>query len=195
MTWGIKLAGKLGVAAAITMAWTIAASPPAQADLFGSSLDDAAEATEATETTSSILPEQPDGQSGSGFTAESLAAALPRDWHGTFAWEDGDAYFVEVHIVTVTVRDTGELGFTAETRWLPDELRARMTGRISPDGLKVRIWEVADDASADSFDSDGLYDGRFSDDLWDLRARWTTTTTGETGTLTLVAESQPALAE
>ena len=129
------------------------------------------------------------------LSAEELAEALPRDWRGTFLWEVGVAYYVEVEIVSLAVDVTGDIGFTAETRWQPGALEARMSGRIDPASLGVAIWEIPDGDSADGFQSDGLYSGVLAPDLWDLRATWVTTMTGATGTLVLVAKAPLAPVE
>ncbi len=125
------------------------------------------------------------------LSAPDLVAALPRFWHGTFLWQNGAAYFVEMELVKVNVRADGQLSFNAETVWHPEGTQARMSGSIDPRTLEVRIWEIPADDSADDFVSDGQYLGRFSGDLWDLQARWTTSGSGETGSLVLVADPRP----
>lgn len=196
MTTGSCGARLLGLSAVLLVLWTVTDAPPANADLFDrlqteEAVTEPGAATEATPAT----PEATVTTATPRFTAEDLVDALPRQWHGTFAWDDGVAYFVEAQIVNVSVRPNGEVSFIAETIWLPDGLNARMSGRIDPETLTVRIWEVAEDQSAESFESDGRYDGAFAADLWDLRARWETEGTGETGDLVLVADSQPTPAE
>lgn len=166
---------------------------PARADLFGRDPVDGAAANDAA--TNDAAGATGGTPAESGFTAAALVEALPRSWHGTFAWDDGVAYFVEMEIVKLTVRPDGNVAFNAETRWLPDELRARMSGRIDPATLAVRVWEIADDAGAGDFESDGSYVGIFAADLWDLRARWETTGTGETGDLVLITTAVPYIAE
>lgn len=193
MTTGCCGARLLGLSAILMVLWTVAGVPPAMADLFERLQTDEA-ATEPGATTESA-PAGAEASVATGtplFAAEDLVDALPRQWHGTFAWDDGVAYFVEAEIINVSVRPNGEISFTANTIWLPDGLNARMSGRIDPATLNVRIWEVAEDESAESFESDGRYDGAFAADLWDLRARWETEGTGETGDLVLVADSQPS---
>ncbi|MEZ5668240.1 MAG: hypothetical protein R3F55_12540 [Alphaproteobacteria bacterium] len=166
-------------AAGILLAAGLGATTPASADLFGR--QGTGETADGTQQ-SSAAP---------AFTAEDLVAALPARWHGTFAWDDGAAFFIELEIVKLTPRPDGEIAFNAESHWLPDGLQARMSGRIDPATLAVRIWEIADDASAADFESDGEYDGAFTVDLWELRARWQTTGTDESGTLVLIADAEP----
>ncbi|MGF1624786.1 MAG: hypothetical protein ACFCVH_07870 [Alphaproteobacteria bacterium] len=156
----------------------LAAPAPALADLFGRTAPVDPSPQQAA-TPDAIAP----------FDAATLAEGLPRAWRGTFAWEEGVAYYVEMEIVSLSVRDSGEIGFIAESRWSPGDLLARMSGRIDPTTLELRIWEVPDDASADGFDSDGQYDGVVATDLWDLRATWVTGATGQAGTLVLVAKA------
>jgi hypothetical protein len=169
-----RAAGTAIRAAIVTLLWTAAALQPATADPFANAPTDGAAAA-ATEP--------------APLSAEELAEALPRDWRGTFLWEDGVAYYVEVEIVSVAVDATGDIGFTAETTWQPGALEARMSGRINPTSLGVAIWEIPDGTSADGFQSDGLYAGVLARDLWDLRATWVTSLTGATGTLVLVAKA------
>lgn len=169
---------------------------PVHADLFGRNDADApaeapVETPGAADSGDAQVETQAEVAGAPALTAEALVAALPRSWHGTFVWDGGVAYFVEMEIVKLTVRPDGDVAFNAETLWLPDELRARMSGRIDPVTLEVRIWEIADDAGADEFENDGSYLGAFAPDLWDLRARWSTTGTGEAGDLVLITTSTP----
>jgi len=170
---------------------------PVQADLFGR--DDAT--TGDTEIPGAAGPsgespetsgaDQGDTEIVPAYTAEELAEALPLSWHGTFAWDEGVAFYVEMDIVKLTVRPDGDVAFNAESRWYPDLLEARMSGRIDPATLAVRIWEIAADEGAEDFESDGSYTGVFAADLWDLRARWETTGTGESGDLVLITTAEP----
>lgn len=156
---------------AMVAATLMAVAPaPASADLFG---------------TGDEVPPVP------ALTAEELVEALPRDWRGTFVWDGGAAYYVEVEIVMLSVEASGDIGFTAESRWEPGALEARMRGSIDPETLGLRIWEIPENGSADGFQSDGQYDGVLAPDLWDLRATWVTTASGETGALVLVAKALP----
>ena len=159
-----------------------AGTVPAQADFFGRDTGGSESSAPDSNTPAETV-----------YTAETLIEAMPLIWRGTFAWDDGVAYFVEMEIVKLTVRPDGEVAFNAETRWSPDGLEARMSGRIDPATLTARIWEIAEDTSAESFDSDGQYDGAFAADLWDMRARWRTNATGETGILVMIADSLPAV--
>ena len=198
MTTGCCGARLLGLSATLLVLYALAGALPAKADLFERLQTEEATPAPAPGTTTESAPDGPDASVVTAtplFTAEALVDALPRQWHGTFAWDDGVAYFVEAEIISVSVRPNGEISFTANTIWLPDGLNARMSGRIDPATLNVRIWEVAEDESAESFESDGRYDGAFAADLWDLRARWETEGTGETGDLVLVADSQPSPTE
>ena len=170
----------LAVLVLALMALTVMVPGPALADLFGRA--PAEEAPPAPAPDPAVEP----------LDSGALVAALPRVWHGTFIWDEGAAYFIELRIVSLSVRETGEVGFIAESRWSPGDLEARMSGRIDPETLRLRIWEVPADDSADGFDSDGQYDGVLANDLWDLRATWITGATGAAGSLVLVAKAMPS---
>lgn len=129
---------------------------------------------------------------GSAPSADTIAVVLPRAFGGLFRWRDApglQTVLVRFSRVRVTsdglVEATGRGTNFTGVRVTTFDVRAL----IDPDTLGLRMWET--NPSGDNIEgyvTDGLYEGRVSEDLRRLEARWRTNGNGDAGDLVLIAE-------
>ena len=112
---------------------------------------------------------------------------LPKNWEGSFQWHaGGPAQKLKITISNVSVDSNGNIlalgNCINDTAGKITETDVKWS--INPSSLKFEMWENNPKPSTDSV-TDGSYVGIISEKLDKIRAVWTTSGTGDQGSLFL----------
>ena len=112
--------------------------------------------------------------------------SLPREFTGTFAWQDVmQSYTLTLKIDKFEEKD-GTIRFTGSHEYTPGDFKMKVKGTIDAKSRKIVIRES--DPSHEDSDVDGSFEGTISTDLKTIEAVWTSTDSGRKGDLKIQAK-------
>ncbi len=130
----------------------------------------------------------------SGMAPAAFAAVMPRAFGGFFRWRSGgglQTWLIEFRQVTPT--DDGMVEAAGVGTNIAGQSRTQVDVRVlvDPATFRLRMWESNPrGGDLENYVTDGLYEGRLSDDLRRLEARWTSEGSRDAGDLIMIANDE-----
>jgi hypothetical protein len=119
--------------------------------------------------------------------ADFVLENLPGEWEGTFTWNDisRPVQPVRLTVTDISIDPDGNIFALGDGEYDKDVLvEFSFKWSINPETLDFEMWE-GEPKPSDKIVTDGSHVGEISEDLDEIEAVWTTTSTGEQGILYL----------